>query len=69
MKKTVFEIKSPMPPILPVNKDRILDNSITVQQLQKYAPSLWWEISTFFLKILKLPKIYVAFPLVSTKGQ
>ena len=57
MKKTVFEIKSPMPPILPVNKDRILDNSITVQQLQKYAPSLWWEISTLFMKILKLPKI------------
>ena len=40
MIKTVFEMKSPMSPVLPVNKDRILDNSIAVQQLQKYAPSL-----------------------------
>ena len=45
--KAEFEIKSPMPPYkqnLPVNKDHILDNSIKVRQLQKYTPSLWWEI-------------------------
>ena len=35
-------------------KDRILDNSIAVWQLQKYALSLWRELSTLCLKILKL---------------
>ena len=65
MKKAVFQIKSTMPP---VNKDRNLDNSIIVQQLQKYASSSSWEISTFFLKILNLTKTQVTFPLGSTKG-
>ena len=72
MKKAVFKIILPIPPwkpILSVNKDRILDNNIAMWQHQKYAPSLWREISTLFIKILKLAKKFkTPFLLFQLKG-